>query len=75
MSLLVPCPHCGERPFTEFTFGGELRPVDAPDLEADFVRVYGRDNVAGPQDERWYHAMGCRRWLTIVRDTSTNRIG
>lgn len=75
MSLLVPCPHCGARPFTEFTFGGELRPVDALDPEAEFVRVYGRVNVAGPQEERWYHTMGCRRWLTLVRDTSTNRIG
>ena len=31
MSLLVPCPTCGERPYTEFTFGGELRALDAPD--------------------------------------------
>jgi len=74
MSLLVPCPHCGPRPFTEFTFGGELRPIEAPDAEADFARVYLRDNAAGVQQERWFHAAGCRRWLTIARDTRTDRI-
>jgi heterotetrameric sarcosine oxidase delta subunit len=74
VSLLVPCPHCGRRPFTEFAFGGELRPIEADDLEADFARVYLRENAAGPQEERWFHLLGCRRWLTISRDTVTNRI-
>ncbi len=27
-----------------------------------------------PQRERWFHAYGCRRWLTLRRDTVTNRI-
>ena len=71
----MPCPHCGERPFTEFTFGGELRPLDAPDPDAGFARVYLRGTVAGPQEDRWFHALGCRRWLTVVRDTAANRIG
>ena len=74
MSLRLPCPRCGDRPFTEFTFGGEVRPVDAPDPEADFARVYLRENIAGVQEERWFHAMGCRRWLTLRRDTVANRI-
>lgn len=74
MSLRIPCPNCGERPFTEFTFGGELRPIDAPDPDADFARVYLRENVAGVQHERWFHMLGCRRWLTIRRDTVANRI-
>jgi heterotetrameric sarcosine oxidase delta subunit len=74
VSLLIPCPHCGQRPFTEFTFGGELRPIEADDLEADFARVYLRENAAGVQEERWFHLLGCRRWLTITRDTVTNRI-
>jgi heterotetrameric sarcosine oxidase delta subunit len=72
VSLLVACPTCGERPFTEFTFGGELREVTSSDPASDFARVYLRDNVAGVQEERWFHIMGCRRWVTLVRDTVTD---
>lgn len=74
MSLKIPCPHCGPRPYNEFTFGGELRPPGSEDREEDFRRVYLRDNVAGAQEERWFHAYGCRRWLTLRRDTVTNRV-
>lgn len=74
MSLLVPCPHCGERPYSEFSFGGELRPIEAPDADAEFARVYLRENAAGVQEERWFHLLGCRRWLTLHRDTVANRI-
>jgi len=74
VTLRIPCPYCGPRPSAEFTFGGELRPVDAPDPDADFDRVYLRVNAAGPQVERWYHAMGCHRWLTLTRDTVIDRI-
>ena len=74
MSLEVPCPRCGPRPFEEFTFGGELRALAAPDPERDFVRVYLRENASGPQPERWFHAFGCRRWVTVTRDTVENRI-
>jgi methylglutamate dehydrogenase subunit B len=73
MSLLVPCPRCGPRPQEEFTFGGELRALPSPDVE-DFARVYLRENAPGPQRERWYHGFGCRRWVTLTRDTVTNRI-
>lgn len=74
MALNITCPHCGERPSTEFTFGGELRPTESPDPEADFARVYLRENTAGIQEERWFHLYGCRRWLTLRRDTVANRI-
>jgi sarcosine oxidase subunit delta len=73
MSMLVTCPTCGRRPYTEFSFGGELRDVDAPDAVADFARVYLHDNAAGPQRERWYHQLGCRRWVTVTRDIGSNR--
>ena len=75
MSMKLPCPNCGPRPYTEFTFGGELRPVEAADHEEDFRRVFLRDNAPGVQQERWFHTFGCRRWLTMSRDTVTNRIG
>ena len=73
MSLLVACPSCGERPFSEYAFGGELRDVSSPDPAADFARVYLRNNAAGVQEERWFHLLGCRRWVTLTRDTITNR--
>lgn len=75
MSLEIPCGVCGHRPFTEFAFGGEWRELDAPDAEADFARVYLHENMRGPQRERWFHAMGCRTWTTLTRDTRTNEVG
>jgi heterotetrameric sarcosine oxidase delta subunit len=77
MGLLITCPNCGARSFTEFWFGGELTthppvPGAALDPSAEFARVWYRQNVAGMQSERWYHYAGCRRWLTVQRDTSTN---
>ena len=74
MSIQIPCPICGSRPYAEFTFGGELRPLEADGPDGDFARVYLRENVAGPQEERWFHALGCRRWQTLTRDTVSNRI-
>ena len=75
MGMKIPCPQCGPRAYTEFTFGGELRPIDARDHAEDFARVYLRENAPGPQAERWFHAYGCRRWLTLERDTVSNRMG
>jgi heterotetrameric sarcosine oxidase delta subunit len=75
MGLKIPCPNCGPREYTEFAFGGELRPLVVSDPDEDFARVTLRENTAGPQEERWYHLFGCRRWLTLRRDTLTNRIG
>jgi sarcosine oxidase subunit alpha/sarcosine oxidase subunit delta len=74
VSLKIPCPNCGPRRYTEFTFGGELRDLESPDPDRDFDRVYLRENKAGKQIERWFHTFGCRRWFTLTRDTVTNRI-
>ena len=77
MALMIPCPTCGRRPHTEFWCGGEL-PAEghgaAADVEADYRRVWLKDNVAGDQPERWFHHAGCRRWITLVRHTVTNTI-
>lgn len=75
MAIRLPCPSCGWRSATEFTWGGELRALEAPDPEADFERVFLPRNVAGLQEERWFHRLGCRRWVTIRRDTRTNEVG
>ena len=74
MGLQIPCPHCGPREFSEFSFGGEVRELAAADPQRDFDRVTLHRNAAGPQRERWFHAYGCRRWFTIRRDTVDNRV-
>ena len=74
MSFLIDCPNCGPRPSTDFRYGGETRPVEDPSSsELDEIkRLWMRRNVAGDQTERWFHRDGCRRWLTITRNTVTN---
>lgn len=74
MALEIPCSNCGLRPYTEFAFGGELRPTRADSPEEDFARVFLPSNVQGVQRERWFHLFGCRRWTTLARDTTSNRI-
>ncbi len=75
MTLRIPCPNCGPRPHTEFSFGGQERPHTADDAEADFARVFLPDNDPGSARERWFHALGCRIWFELARDATTNRIG
>jgi heterotetrameric sarcosine oxidase delta subunit len=75
--LWLTCPLCGRRPIDEFTFGGERRPV--PDwIEGEDARnldeVWNFENPDGVTMERWFHAAGCRRWLTVQRDTSTDTV-
>jgi sarcosine oxidase delta subunit len=62
MSFLIHCPNCGPREVHEFRYGGELLP--AP----------GGGNLPGPQRERWYHRLGCRRWLLVERDVRRNEV-
>jgi len=76
--LLIPCPWCGERAQTEFTYAGDAAP-ERPDPEtataADWVDyVYLRDNPKGAHDELWQHTAGCRRYLKVRRDTATHEI-
>ncbi len=74
---LIPCPNCGARPTEEFRFGGEVPAI--PDrvvgVEArDVDLVWFSNNVDGPSVERWYHLGGCKRWLTLARDTHTDTV-
>jgi len=73
----LDCPRCGRRPLDEFTFGGERRAVpdwltDPDERDVDEVWVF--ENPAGVATERGFHAAGCRRWLTVRRDTSVDRV-
>jgi len=75
--LWITCPVCGERPVTEFRFGGELPQVPdrlTDEAERNLDEVWMQSNVAGVTTERWFHAAGCRRWLTLRRDTRTDRV-
>lgn len=60
MSFLMPCPNCGPRDIAEFTYGGQLGS--------------GPHNLPQPQEERWYHRLGCRRWLVAIRDVRNNAV-
>lgn len=75
--LWIACPGCGGRPVEEFSFGGELRGVpdritDPGERDIDYAWMY--DNVNGITTERWFHHAGCRRWLTLRRDTATDTV-
>jgi len=63
MSFLLPCPNCGPRDVHEFRYGGQI--LEQPPSGS---------NLPGPQQERWYHRYGCRRWLLAVRDVRTNLV-
>ena len=68
MSFLLTCPNCGPRDVQEFRYGGQILPTETPpDGPAG-------SNLPGPQRERWFHAAGCRRFVTLTRDTRTNII-
>jgi methylglutamate dehydrogenase subunit B len=69
---LVSCPQCGPREQNEFLCLGEppRRPANTGEIDD---AVYRRDNVKGPVEELWWHRHGCRRWIRLRRDTSTNR--
>jgi sarcosine oxidase subunit delta len=62
MSFILTCPNCGPRPADEFRYGGEV------------LRAPGGSNLPGPQRERWYHRLGCHRWLVAERDVRTNEV-
>jgi sarcosine oxidase delta subunit len=62
MSFLLTCPNCGPRDVSEFRYGGQDVPAG------------GGGNLPGPQRERWYHRLGCRRWLRAERDVRTNTV-
>jgi methylglutamate dehydrogenase subunit B len=77
--MRLTCPYCGDRDAGEFVHRGDAAPTRPENGGADedaamFAYVYLRDNPAGPITEHWYHAAGCRRWLTVTRDTVTHTV-
>jgi sarcosine oxidase subunit delta len=68
MSFLLTCPNCGPRDVHEFRYGGQILPPSPPGT------IAAGGNLPGPQRERWYHRLGCRKWLVAERDVRTNEI-
>jgi sarcosine oxidase, subunit delta len=60
MSFLLTCPNCGPRDVSEFRYGGQIGSTGL--------------NLPQAQRERWYHRLGCRRWLVAERDVRTNTV-
>ena len=75
--LRIPCPYCGTRDETEFTFGGPshvARPDPAVSDRAWSEYLFVRENPKGVHYERWCHSYGCARWFNVARDTVTHEI-
>ncbi len=74
--LLIPCPHCGPRDESEFTYGGPYSPM--PPLEGgstaeDWHRaVHLGSSGTAPLRELWYHDAGCERWVVLRRDPKSH---
>jgi heterotetrameric sarcosine oxidase delta subunit len=77
--LRIPCPFCGARDESEFSYGGEahiVRPENSWTLsDEDWAEyVFMRANPKGRHAERWRHTHGCGRWFNALRDTVTHEI-
>jgi sarcosine oxidase, subunit delta len=76
MSMTLTCPHCGTRSIEEYVYGevpvvpDTITDPDARNIDQSFMR----NNTLGVQTERWFHLYGCRRWMTVRRDTRTNQV-
>lgn len=78
--MLIPCPWCGPRSETEFTYirASQTKRPDTSSLEADkqpvMDYVYLRDNPKGVTQEHWQHSGGCRGILKVERHNVTHEI-
>lgn len=73
--IQISCPWCGPRGATEFHYTGDVKARPNPATatpQAWREYLYFPANPCGPVTETWYHRMGCQRFFTLRRDTSTN---
>jgi len=74
MSLRIACPNCGTRSVEEWVYGELFAPpgrITDP-AERDIDRGFMHNNPEGPVREAWFHLYGCRRWIYLTRDTTTD---
>ncbi len=74
--LIIPCPWCGERDESEFSYGGLARPLPSLDADAAAWRhaLYSCDNPMGWREELWFHGFGCRQWIVVRRHTVSQKV-
>jgi heterotetrameric sarcosine oxidase delta subunit len=74
MSLRIRCPTCGERSLEEWVHGEIFTvPESITDsVEREVDRSFFHNNTEGVVEEAWFHLYGCRRWVTVRRDTRTD---
>jgi len=78
--LLIYCPYCEEhREEAEFHPKGQAhitRPVN-PEACSDYEwgqYLFFRDNPRGIHHELWVHAVGCRKFFNVTRNTVSYEI-
>lgn len=69
MSRLT-CPFCGPRELEEFLF---RKTLPEPNSTA-YASVFERITQSRESLEHWQHVGGCRAWLWVRRDPSTNHV-
>lgn len=78
--LMIYCPHCQEeREEEEFHYAGQAnikRPTMMEEVDDKTFGnyLYFRKNIRGMHTEMWSHAMACRKYFNVVRDTESYRI-
>ncbi len=72
--MRIPCPYCGDRNSQEFIYRGDAAPQRPGSDDGFYEYVHVRTNPAGPINEHWYHAQGCRNWIVVQRDTHTHQV-
>lgn len=78
--FLIYCPHCEEhREEEEFRPKGQAHIARPADPEACSDKEWGdylffRDNPRGIHHELWVHAVGCRKFFNVTRNTVSYEI-
>ena len=78
--LLIHCPSCKEtREEEEFSYAGEAHIQRPSEPQAVSDEEWGnylffRKNPRGIHHEMWQHAVGCRRYFNVTRDTVSYRV-
>jgi sarcosine oxidase subunit delta len=74
---LFPCPFCGNRPETEFTYCAEPRERPEPAAEVSNARwaayLFENRNPKGATREIWLHQT-CGEFFALERDTVTHAV-